>query len=423
MIRVVEVKGYKCLRYIRQELDSFQILVGPNASGKSTFLDAVLFVRDLLIKGVEGAVRDRARTVRELSWKGEHAAFEIAVEFALPKGVTKSGNGQPHYPYARYELRIVGESPEGIQIALENLWLLSQAVKNKQPHADAVQRTLFPVEPQPPETIVVEPGKHTPSGWRKVVSRNPEGRVYIRSEKTKWNIALKPRLGRTGLTIVPEEEERFPATVWLRRLLSERIQFLMLNSRAMRAPCPPDVPRTFQSDGSNLALVVETLREEHFEQFQWWLGHVQTVLSDIRDVEVRKREEDNFRYIVAVLNDGTKIPSWLLSDGTLRFLALTLIAYLPESGVVYFIEEPENGIHPKALEAMYQSLSSLYEGQIFCATHSPVFLNLAKPKELLCFARAESGATDIVRGDAHPWLKEWREAVTLGDLLASGVLG
>lgn len=47
MIRLVEVKGYKCLRDIRQPLLPFHIFVVPNASGKSTFLAVVLFVRDL----------------------------------------------------------------------------------------------------------------------------------------------------------------------------------------------------------------------------------------------------------------------------------------------------------------------------------------------------------------------------------------
>jgi hypothetical protein len=48
---------------------------------------------------------------------------------------------------------------------------------------------------------------------------------------------------------------------------------------------------------------------------------------------------------------------------------------------------------------------------------------MAKPEEILCFARAESGATVIVPGDWHPVLKEWRREVALGDLLASGILG
>ncbi len=48
MIALVEAKGYKCLRYIRQPLERFHVLVGPNASGKTTFLDVIAFLGDLL---------------------------------------------------------------------------------------------------------------------------------------------------------------------------------------------------------------------------------------------------------------------------------------------------------------------------------------------------------------------------------------
>jgi len=126
---------------------------------------------------------------------------------------------------------------------------------------------------------------------------------------------------------------------------------------------------------------------------------------------------------VVETEEGRQLPSWLLSDGTLRLLAMTVLAYLPEEMGIYIIEEPENGVHPRALEAVYQSLSSVYEGQVFCATHSPIFLNLATPNELLCFTLNERGATDIVPGNRHPYLKEWRSEVSLGNLLASGILG
>ena len=59
-----------------------------------------------------------------------------------------------------------------------------------------------------------------------------------------------------------------------------------------------------------------------------------------------------------------------MSEGTLRLLALTVIAYLPDAGRIYLIEEPENGIHPLATEAVYQSLSSVYGSHVFITTHS-----------------------------------------------------
>ena len=104
-------------------------------------------------------------------------------------------------------------------------------------------------------------------------------------------------------------------------------------------------------------------------------------------------------------------------------LALTLLAYIPSSGRIFLIEEPENGIHLKALEAIYQSLSSVSEAQVLCATHSPIFVGLSQPTHLLCFALTDSGATDIVNGMNHPALKSWKGQVTLETLYAAGVLG
>jgi len=48
MIARIEALNYKCLRYVSQGLQRFQILVGPNASGKSTLLDVPAFLQDLL---------------------------------------------------------------------------------------------------------------------------------------------------------------------------------------------------------------------------------------------------------------------------------------------------------------------------------------------------------------------------------------
>ena len=98
-------------------------------------------------------------------------------------------------------------------------------------------------------------------------------------------------------------------------------------------------------------------------------------------------------------------------------------AYLTDFEGIYLIEEPENGIHPAAVAAVYDSLSSVYDAQVLLATHSTVVLNAARACDVLCFAKDESGATDIVRGSEHPRLREWQGQAPLGTLLASGVLG
>ena len=111
------------------------------------------------------------------------------------------------------------------------------------------------------------------------------------------------------------------------------------------------------------------------------------------------------------------------SDGTLRLLALTLPAYLPDFKGVYLIEEPENGIHPMAIETMFQSLSSAYSAQILLATHSPVILSLSRLEDVLCLKKDDAGATDVIIGTEHPDLKGWQGEVNLSVLYASGVLG
>jgi predicted ATPase len=90
---------------------------------------------------------------------------------------------------------------------------------------------------------------------------------------------------------------------------------------------------------------------------------------------------------------------------------------------VLCIEEPENGIHPRAVATVYDSLSSVYEAQVLLATHSPVVLNAANTDDVLCFAKDDNGATDIVLGSEHPMLRQWQGEAPLGTLLASGVLG
>ena len=141
------------------------------------------------------------------------------------------------------------------------------------------------------------------------------------------------------------------------------------------------------------------------------------------DISTIERSEDKHCYMVYEYSGDYKVPSWLVSDGTLRLTALTLPAYLPDLHGIYLIEEPENGIHPGAVTTVYDSLASVYEAQLLTATHSPVFLSCARLDDVLCFAKDSEGRTDIVLGSEHPALRKWRGEVDLGILLGSGVLG
>lgn len=211
-------------------------------------------------------------------------------------------------------------------------------------------------------------------------------------------------------------------STWFRGLLEKSVQPFVLNSQLMRKPSPPGLGLRLRMDGSNLPWVVNELRHDQ-KRFRAWLGHVRTALEDIKDVDSVERPEDKHRYLVIEYMNGAKVPSWLASDGTLRLLTLTIPAYLPNIEGTFLIEEPENGIHPRAIETVLQSLSSIYKSQVLLATHSPVALNMLEPCDVLCFAKDANGATDIISGDRHPALREWKKGEPdLGVLFASGIL-
>ena len=168
---------------------------------------------------------------------------------------------------------------------------------------------------------------------------------------------------------------------------------------------------------------MQRLRNTEGERFDDWLDHVRTAIRDLREIRVVEREDDRHAYLMLRYASGVEIPSWAVSDGTLRLLALTLIAYLPDSNCIYLLEEPENGIHPLAVETVYQALSSMWDSQVLVASHSPELLMCAKPKNVLCFSTNEEGAVQIVPGDRHPRLAHWRSAADVDLLFASEILG
>ena len=425
MIRRIEALNYRCLRYVSQPLGHFHVLVGPNASGKSTFLDVVGLIRDLLTRGLDEAILaredltgsiGRARRVDELIFNQIEARFELAVELEIPDELRKSkANGR--YRIARYEVAI-GKDPEKGELIITNetLWLCPKPLSLTNP-----QLSFFPNEPEPPESLLA---KRARKGWHKVVSKTESGNDYFYSEIGRWSSTLRIGPRRAALTNLFQDEKRFPVALWVRNILMEGIHVLALNSAAMRRPTSPSASRAFRMDGSNLPLVVRDFRNHYEDDFRDWLEHLRTVLPDLQMIDVVERPEDLHLYLAVRYSSlGQPVPSWLLSDGTLRLLALTLLAYLPHHQEVYLIEEVENGVHPRAIEAVFDSLSSVYDGQVLLATHSPLIVGLTKPEQVLCFAKNPSGATSIVRGREHPKLKDWRGQVDLGTLYAAGVLG
>src|SRR5262249_256645 len=80
MITLVEALNFRCLHHVRQTLGQFHVLVGPNASGKTTFLDVVSFLGDLVTDGPAEAIRARTQNFVDLLWGRQGDSFQVAIE-------------------------------------------------------------------------------------------------------------------------------------------------------------------------------------------------------------------------------------------------------------------------------------------------------------------------------------------------------
>ena len=422
MIRRIQALNYRCLRHVDVTLDRFHVLVGPNASGKSTLFDVIAFLGDLVSDGLEAAVAKRTSNFQDLVWgrSKDSMGFELAVEFDIPAALQSQLPPGRNYRVFRYEVAV--RDLEGdIRIDSER-GLLAPAPAPQQP----IQGDLFPNPPPPVDSILIGGFRR---GFRTILSKSPQAQDNFNVETTSrpgkgWTTSITFGHRRSTLGNLPESPTNFPVSTYVKRVLGNSVKSFFLDSLSMRAASSPARRENgIARDGSNLPWMVKRLEEEHPESYTKWLEHVQTTLSELEHVGVVERADDRHAYLRLRYRTGVDVPSWMASDGTLRLLALTLPAYLPGADEVYLLEEPENGIHPLAVDCVFHSLKSVYESQVLVATHSPVVLRMADLEDALCFAKNSEGATDIVRGDDHPRLRDWQGSPNMELLFASGVIG
>ncbi|MDE0054633.1 MAG: AAA family ATPase [Gammaproteobacteria bacterium] len=420
-IRAIQARNYRCLRHVDVRLDdSFYVVVGPNGSGKSTLFDAIEFLFDLFNGGLKAAIETRTQNFQDLVWARpqENPGFELAAEFDVLDETF------------RYEVKVEERSGHGVRIVGEAGYLggLSEEGFANLASSDTIFSNVTR-EDLRPVFRRIRRGRteeywttfHSERDGETITLHHPDDTSAIRYVELVDQ--LPAQNGRR------QKRRRFHmpvATATTTQLNEKRtVQFLQLDSRALRRPAARngDDGSRLTEDGSNLPRVVDNLARD---KARWndWMDHIRTVLPSIRNIRSVHREEERSDYLMIRYANGVEVPAWGISEGTLRLLALTIIAYLPdEQPAAYLLEEPENGIHPMAIEMSHESLSSIYRSQVFIASHSPTFLRCVKPREVLCFSQDEDGGTVIVRGDDHPTLSDWQGSTDDDLFFAPDVLG
>ncbi|MCP4350030.1 MAG: AAA family ATPase [Desulfobacterales bacterium] len=399
MIVGISIKNFKSIRQVKGlPLNRFHVLVGPNASGKSTFLDVFDFIRDCLEKKPLAAVESRVPEFDDLTWLRKGGTISFEIWFDMGHLIEHQKDNIYNYHLA------ISKDPElGVRI-----------------HEELLRRYS--------KTWMV-PGRHfefsEKAKPRKMLGKTAKGTDFYQGETSKYQDSFVFGMDKSTLSLTPPDEDRYPSANVIRRFLMQSIRYIQLNSEMMRTPCPATRPLELELDGANIARVAGRLlsdNEKYKEAVTRWIGHLRYALPELKEIGWNKRQPDNAEYLVLKYDNGFECPAWLVSDGTLRILALTLLAFLPPSSGMFMIEEPENGVHPKALEIILRSLSTVPNAQMLIATHSPFVVQQAGCKSLLYFSK-EAEQTIITPGPEHPLLKEWDGTPDLATVFASGVLG
>jgi predicted ATPase len=388
MITRVEAKNYRCLRSVSTPLRSFQILVGPNSSGKSAFMSVLSFIRDFVSYTIQYAVRQQTDNFRDLVYGREDNRFDLAIEARMPED-RRAADRSGSYTHVRYDLGVRWD------MALNN------------PVAESEKVGLFGSAQKETRILADRSGSQV---------------RYVDEDDSQPGFEVTVSSLNSVLSYFPRGPNTFPTLKWFADLLGEGIRDVRLRADDLHVPPTEEAEKASRLTGAYLARSVSELRDKSRESFEAWIKHVRTALPDLDKIRIDPDQQQRSRQLLVRYQNGIEVPSRVLSDGTLCLLALTILAYMPESNRVYLIEEPENAVHPTAVDTIYQSLSSIYDGQVLVASHSPILLGLAKKEELLCFSRTAEG-TQIVLGEEHPVLQEWKGEVSLSDLFAAGVLG
>lgn len=419
MISRIEARLYRCLEHMEIDIPQFAVLVGANGAGKSTLLDIPRLLSDCLRQrdvthAFTRCQQDRSvrcSNLRELLFCGRGNDFSFAVEAKLPDTIAgRLHQNKPNqniiFDTIRYELllEVLNES----QIQVKNEYLYTYSSQKATPRNGS---GIYGESPHREWFFIIS------REYGRDVSFRPEAQKGARSRKTKIepSVLALPR-------VMFELKEDFPSATWFHDLIAQHYLFYQPDLMSLQTASPPGASELLLPNAQNLPQFVFKLQRDT-KRFELWQEHVKTALPNIEKIEVLEREEDHHYYFRIKYQGGYEVTSSGLSEGTLRILALTVLPYLTVLPDIVFLEEPENGIHPQAIEAVLQSLSSAYESQILISSHSPIVLANVSLEQIICARLNKVGAAIIIPGHEHPQLKEWKGRIDLGALFAAGVLG
>lgn len=267
------------------------------------------------------------------------------------------------------------------------------------------------------------------NAYRFELQPNDSGGLFIAKENSIYHQALNnPAFWNTNIQESQIKKSSIKRDFYLRKHLeSYKIYHFHDTSSAapLRTPAKTSDNRLLKEDGDNLAAYLYLLQEKFSKSFKRIEKTIQSIAPFFERFNLEPDRLDESRIKLEwneVEHPDTYFDASHLSDGSLRFIALTTLLLQPNLPKVIIIDEPELGLHPVAINKLAGLIKSASQKdcQIIVSTQSVNLLNNFEPEDIITVDKADHQSS-FSRLDSSN-LKKWLEDYSLGELWTKSVI-
>lgn len=407
MLTRLKVQGFKNIVDLDLRLGPLTCIAGPNAVGKSNIFDAILFLGALADKNLlEAATGVRLETssakAGRIFSRGSGGAvlptIRMEAEMIVPKVVRDQldQEAEAGITSLRYTVQIrlwngKDGSPPRLELTEERLDRITLG---------DMRRNLLFARGQSDWMNSVLTGRRT--GPYISTEQAAEGTIIkVHEDSGHQGRSQKSRadsLPRTVLSTINTNEN--PTALAARREM-QSWRLLQLEPSKLRESDEFASTAAIEPDGRHLAATLDRLlgspKQDSAAVRSRIANRLSELIDEARGIDIERDEKRELLTVMVSDRDGTWFRARDLSDGTLRFLALSVLEMDSAWGGLVCMEEPENGIHPSRIKPMLRLLESLAVDvecavdesnplrQVIFNTHSPDVVGLT-PDEAMLFA-------------------------------------
>jgi predicted ATPase len=446
MITRLRVKGFKNLLDVDLFLGPFTCVAGPNGVGKSNLFDAITLLAELArrpvleamlsVRGTNGRMSEIGRLFAPA--KGSKVpAIELVADIIVSQQVRDDfdRDALTSATFLEYSLTLCFD-PNRIGGEKDPVYIEHEELRAKS-SSEALKWLPFHPSTEWVTRHVKGPGNRTTPFIQTDRSDAASGpTIKLFGERTKKGGApSKVPAHKSPQTVLSGVNAVTHPTALAARNEIRSWRLLQLEPSALRRPDELHGEEHISAIGEHLPATLARIGD-HAEITR----RLSDLIPGVLAVEVASDPVRQTRTLVVKLRDQQSYSASSLSDGTLRFLALAIMASDTQAEGLVCLEEPENGIHPKRIPAMLELVQALAEGedfdesetgknsalrQVLINTHSPLVVELLPDDALLVAESLRQRGREFV--NFKPMPETWRsdagdlkpsDAVTRGELLA-----